>query len=171
MRFGTISALMISVAAAGVLAQGAMDTAKADLKDAQGQSVGTVTLTDTPHGVLMHVVLTSAPEGVHAFHVHATGKCEAPFTTAGGHFNPTNKQHGAENAMGMHAGDMPNITVPAGGKLTFDVLNHDVTLKAGANSLMDADGSALMLHAAADDYKGDPAGNAGARIACGVVTK
>ena len=171
MRFGTISALMISVAAAGVLAQGAMDTAKADLKDAQGQSVGTVTLTDTPHGVLMHVVLTSAPEGVHAFHVHATGKCEAPFTTAGGHFNPTNKQHGAENAMGMHAGDMPNITVPAGGKLTFDVLNHDVTLKAGANSLMDADGSAVMLHAAADDYKGDPAGNAGARIACGVVTK
>ena len=162
---------MISVAAAGVLAQGAMDTAKADLKDAQGQSVGTVTLTDTPHGVLMHVVLTSAPEGVHAFHVHATGKCEAPFTTAGGHFNPTNKQHGAENAMGMHAGDMPNITVPAGGKLTFDVLNHDVTLKAGANSLMDADGSAVMLHAAADDYKGDPAGNAGARIACGVVTK
>jgi Cu-Zn family superoxide dismutase len=171
MRFGTISALMISVAAAGVLAQGAMDTAKADLKDAQGQSVGTVTLTDTPHGVLMHVVLTSAPEGVHAFHVHATGKCEAPFTTAGGHFNPANKQHGAENAMGMHAGDMPNITVPAGGKLTFDILNHDVTLKAGANSLMDADGSALMLHAAADDYKGDPAGNAGARIACGVVTK
>ena len=171
MRFGTISALMISVAAAGVLAQGAMDTAKADLKDAQGQSVGTVTLTDTPHGVLMHVVLTSAPEGVHAFHVHATGKCEAPFTSAGGHFNPTNKQHGAENAMGMHAGDMPNITVPAGGKLTFDILNHDVTLKAGANSLMDADGSAVMLHAAADDYKGDPAGNAGARIACGVVTK
>ena len=73
--------------------------------------------------------------------------------------------------MGMHAGDMPNITVPAGGKLTFDILNPDVTLKAGPNSLMDADGSAVMLHAAADDYKGDPAGNAGARIACGVVTK
>ena len=171
MRIGAISALMMSAAMAGVLAQGAMDTAKADLKDAQGQSVGTVTLTDTPHGVLLHVVLTNAPEGVHAFHLHTTGKCEPPFMTAGGHFNPTNKQHGAENAMGMHAGDMPNITVPAGGKLTFDFLNPDVTLKAGANSLMDADGTAVMLHATADDYKGDPAGNAGARIACGVVTK
>jgi Cu-Zn family superoxide dismutase len=162
---------MMSVALAGVLAQGAMDTAKADLKDANGQSVGSVTLTDTPNGVLMHVVLTNAPEGVHAFHVHTTGKCEPPFMTAGGHFNPANKQHGPENPMGMHAGDMPNITVPAGGKLTFDMLNPNVTLKAGANSLMDADGSAVMLHAAADDYKGDPAGNAGARIACGVVTK
>ena len=133
--------------------------------------MGTVTLTDTPHGVMMHVVLTNVPEGVHAFHVHTTGQCVAPFTTAGGHFNPTSKQHGVENPMGMHAGDMPNITVPAGGKLTFDIFNPDVTLKAGANSLMDADGSAVVLHATADDYKGDPAGNAGARIACGVVTK
>lgn len=171
MRIGTISALMMSVAMTGVLAQGAMETAKADVKDAAGKSVGSVTLTDTPHGVLLHVVLTDAPEGVHAFHIHATGQCVAPFTTAGGHFNPATKQHGAENPMGMHAGDMPNITVPAGGKLTFDLLNPDVTLKAGANSLMDADGSAVMLHATADDYKGDPAGNAGARIACGVITK
>jgi Cu-Zn family superoxide dismutase len=171
MRVGGVSAVMMSVAMAAVLAQGAPDQAKAELKNAEGQSVGTVTLTDTPHGVLMHVVLTNAPEGVHAFHLHTTGKCEAPFTTAGGHFNPTNKQHGVENPMGMHAGDMPNITVPAGGKLTFDIIDPDVTLKAGANSLMDADGSAVVLHAAADDYKGDPAGNAGARIACGVVTK
>jgi Cu-Zn family superoxide dismutase len=171
MRIGAISAFMTAAAVTGLLAQGAMDTAKADLKDAAGKSVGTVTLTDTPHGVLLHVVLTDAPEGVHAFHIHTTGKCEPPFMTAGGHFNPTSKQHGAENAMGMHAGDMPNVTVPAGGKLTFDFLDPDVTLKAGANSLMDADGSAVMLHATADDYKGDPACNAGARIACGVVTK
>lgn len=171
MRVGGISAIMMSAAMVGVLAQGAGDQAKADLKDANGQSMGTATLTDTPHGVLMHVVLTNVPEGVHAFHIHTTGKCEPPFTTAGGHFNPTNKQHGPENAMGMHAGDMPNITVPAGGKLTFDMLAADVTLKAGPNSLMDADGSAVVLHATADDYKSDPAGNAGARIACGVVTK
>jgi Cu-Zn family superoxide dismutase len=161
----------MSVAVAGLVAQGAADQAKADLKDANGQSVGSVSLTDTPNGVMMHVTLTNAPEGVHAFHLHTTGKCEPPFMTAGGHFNPTNKQHGMENAMGMHAGDMPNITVPAGGKLTFDVLDSGVTLKAGANSLMDADGSAVILHATADDYKSDPAGNAGARIACGVVTK
>jgi Cu-Zn family superoxide dismutase len=171
MRVGAITSIMMSVAMAGVLAQGAAETAKADLKNETGQSMGSVTLTDTPHGVLLHVVLTGVPPGAHAFHVHATGKCEPPFTTAGGHFNPATKQHGAENAMGMHAGDMPNITVPAGGSLTFDVLNPDVTLKAGANSLMDADGSAVVLHATGDDYKSDPAGNAGARIACGVVTK
>jgi superoxide dismutase, Cu-Zn family len=171
MRVGAISTIVMSAAVAGILAQGASDQAKADLKNAEGQSVGNVTLMDTPHGVMMHVVLTNVPEGVHAFHLHTTGKCEPPFTTAGGHFNPTSKQHGIENAMGMHAGDMPNINVPAGGKLTFDIFNPDVTLKAGANSLMDADGSAVVLHAAADDYKGDPAGNAGARIACGVVTK
>ena len=174
MRVGRISGIITmvgAVAVAGLVAQGMPDTAKAELKDAAGKSVGNVTLTETPHGVLLHVVLTDAPEGVHAFHLHTTGQCVAPFTTAGGHFNPGMKQHGAQNAMGMHAGDMPNITVPAGGKLTFDILNPDVTLKAGANSLMDADGSAVMLHAAADDYKGYPAGNAGARIACGVVTK
>ena len=81
------------------------------------------------------------------------------------------RDHGSENAMGMHAGDLPNITVPAGGKLTFDFFAPEVTLKAGPTSLMDADGTAIVLHATADDYKGDPAGNAGARIACGVVTK
>lgn len=171
MRVGAISGIMMSVAVAGLLAQGAPEQAKAELKNAEGQSVGNVTLTETAHGVMLHVALTNAPEGVHAFHIHTTGKCEPPFTTAGGHFNPGSKQHGIENAMGMHAGDMPNITVPAGGKLTFDIFNPDVTLKAGPNSLMDADGSAVMLHATADDYKGDPAGNAGARIACGVVTK
>lgn len=171
MRVGKIAAIIMSCAVAGVLAQGAPDTAKAELRMADGTSVGAVTLTDTPHGVLMHVTLAGVPEGVHAFHVHATGKCEAPFATAGGHFNPATKQHGIDSATGMHAGDMPNVTVPAGGKLTFDVLNPDVALKAGANSLFDADGSALVLHATGDDYKSDPAGNAGARIACGVVTK
>ncbi|HTL02555.1 MAG TPA: superoxide dismutase family protein [Vicinamibacterales bacterium] len=171
MRVGAISGFMMSVAVAGLVAQGMPETAKAELKDAGGQSMGTVTLTETTRGVLLHVALTNVPEGVHAFHLHTTGQCVAPFTTAGGHFNPTSKQHGFENPMGMHAGDMPNVTVPAGGKLTFDFLDTDVTLKAGANSLLDADGSAVVLHAGADDYKGDPAGNAGARLACGVVTK
>ena len=105
------------VIAAVVLAAGAglafaQQTAKAELKDAQGQSVGTVTLTDTPNGVLIHAALTNVPPGVHAFHIHQTGACEAPFTTAGAHFNPGMKQHGMTNPMGMHAGDMPNIEVP-----------------------------------------------------------
>ena len=171
MRISSVTAMMLGLAMAGVLAQGMETTAKAELKDANGKTVGNVLLTDTPHGVLLHVTLMGVPEGQHAFHIHATGQCVAPFTTAGGHFNPANKQHGIENPMGMHAGDMPNVAVPAGGSLTFDSFAPDVTLKAGANSLFDADGSAVVLHAAADDYKGDPAGNAGARIACGVVTK
>src|SRR5882672_4787675 len=91
MRVGGVSVIMMSVAMAAVLAQGAPDQAKAELKNAEGQSVGNVTLTETAHGVLLHVVLTNVPEGVHAFHLHATGKCEPPFTTAGGHFNPGGK--------------------------------------------------------------------------------
>src|SRR5438034_9388582 len=113
-------AAAITVAASAVLLAQAPDTAKAELKDAMGKTVGQATLTDSPHGVLVHVVLSGAPEGAHAFHIHATGKCEGPaFMTAGGHFNPTMKQHGLSNPMGMHAGDLPNIQVPAGGALTF----------------------------------------------------
>jgi Cu-Zn family superoxide dismutase len=163
-------AIMLVACSTVALAQSA-ETAKAELKDASGKTVGTASLTETPHGVLMHVKLTGAPAGTHAFHVHAVGKCEAPFTTAGGHFNPDSKQHGALNEMGMHAGDMPDVDVPADGNLTFDVLNPAVTLKAGAaNSLFKEGGTALMLHGGADDYKSDPAGNAGPRIACGVIT-
>jgi Cu-Zn family superoxide dismutase len=146
------------------------DMAKAELKDATGKSVGMVLLTDTPHGVLMRVSLSGFAPGVHAFHVHTTGQCDAPFTTAGGHFNPDSKQHGIANDMGMHAGDMPNIVVPGDGNIAVDVFNPNVTLKGGPNSLFKQGGTALMVHGGADDYKGDPAGNAGPRIACGVVT-
>jgi Cu-Zn family superoxide dismutase len=172
MKIGRLAAAVMVCGAVGLAAQGAMmGTAKAEMKDATGKSLGTLTLTDTPHGVMVQGTLTGLPEGVHAIHIHTTGKCDAPaFTTAGGHFNPASKQHGIENPMGMHGGDLPNITV-AGGKLTFDLFAPDATLKAGANSLLDADGSAVVIHATADDYKSDPAGNAGARIACGVVTK
>ncbi len=147
------------------------DMTKVELKDASGKGVGMVLLTDTPHGVLMKVTLMGIAAGPHAFHVHAVGKCEPPFTSAGGHFNPDSRQHGAMNEMGMHAGDMPNVVVPADGNLTFDVLNPNVTFKAGPNSLFKDGGTALMLHGGADDYKGDPAGNAGPRIACGVITR
>jgi Cu-Zn family superoxide dismutase len=144
---------------------------KVELKDANGKGVGMVLLTDTPHGVLMKVTLMGVAAGPHAFHVHAVGKCEPPFTSAGGHFNPDSKQHGAMNDMGMHAGDMPNVVVPADGNISFDVLNPNVTFKAGPNSLFKDGGTALMLHGGADDYKSDPAGNAGPRIACGVITR
>ena len=174
---------VVAVAAVGALLYGveraaaqtptaAAATAKAELKDAKGQTVGQADLTDTGHGLLVHVRLSNAPAGVHAFHIHTTGKCDPPdFTSAGGHFNPTKAQHGFANAQGHHLGDMPNIHVPQGGMLEYEFIAPMATLSAGANSVFDADGSALMLHAAADDYKSDPAGNAGARVACGVIAK
>jgi len=166
----TVAATLLSLSALSI-AQVARAQATADLKNAQGQAVGHVSLTETPHGVLMHATLMGLPEGTHAFHIHTTGTCEPPFTSAGGHFNPATAQHGIANAMGMHAGDLPNVQIPADGKLTFDAFAPGVTLEAGPNSLFKQGGTAIVMHASADDYKSDPAGNAGARIACGVIVK
>jgi Cu-Zn family superoxide dismutase len=162
-------AIMFVACSTAAFAQ-APETAKAVMKDAQGKVVGEVTLTETPHGVLIHAALTGIPAGTHAFHLHTTGSCEPPFTSAGGHFNPATMQHGLLNPAGMHAGDMPNVQVPADGNATFDVLNPGVTLKPGLNSLFKEGGTAIVLHGGADDYKSDPAGSAGPRIACGVIT-
>jgi superoxide dismutase, Cu-Zn family len=141
------------------------------LKDKDGKEVGTVALTQTPSGVLMRLNLTAVPPGDHAFHVHAVGKCEPPdFTSAGGHYNPDQTKHGFLNPEGPHAGDMPNLHVPEGGALTVEILNPMVSLSGDPAPLLDADGSALVIHAGADDYRTDPDGNAGDRIACGVVT-
>ncbi|HEX2449015.1 MAG TPA: superoxide dismutase family protein [Methyloceanibacter sp.] len=159
----------------------AVDKASAVLKDAQGNEVGKATLTSTPSGVLINLDLTAIPAGEHAFHIHAVGKCEPPdFKSAGPHFNPDETKHGIMNPQGPHAGDMPNLHTSsvdlqgvAGDGVTkrvtkaqVEVLNTLVTLSA----LLDEDGAALVIHAAADDYKTDPAGNAGDRIACGVIT-
>src|SRR3954463_14325438 len=146
--------------------------AKATLKDAQGKTLGEATLRESPAGVLVKLDLQGVPPGPHAFHIHTVGKCDGPdFMTAGGHFTPTTMKHGLMAPGGPHAGDMPNVFVPADGKLSVEVLDPNVSLAARAKSVFDADGSALMLHATADDYTSDPAGNAGARIACGVVSK
>ena len=121
-------------------------------------------------GVLILLDLTAAPSGTHAFHIHETGKCEPPeFKSAGGHFNPDETKHGILNPEGPHAGDMPNIHIPADGKLTIEVLNTLVSVD-GDNGVLDDDGSALMIHAGPDDYKTDPSGNSGDRIACAVLT-
>jgi Cu-Zn family superoxide dismutase len=151
---------------------GAGATARATLKDAQGRSLGDATLREATNGVLIRVDLQNVPPGTHAFHIHTVGKCDAPdFATAGGHFNPTMAKHGLLASAGPHAGDMPNVTVGSDGKLTAEVLDTSVRLTSGANGLFDADGSALVLHASADDYTSDPAGNAGGRIACGVISR
>ena len=148
----------------------AAQTASAPIKDAQGKEVGSANLMQTPRGVLINLSVKGLPPGEHAFHVHAVGKCEPPFTSAGGHFNPDNKKHGLMANDGAHAGDMPNLHIPQNGDLTVEVLNAAVTLDKGKpNSLLDSDGSALVIHAGTDDYKSDPTGDAGGRIACGVV--
>jgi len=153
-----------------VSAASAAEMAKATLKNADGKEVGRANLTQTSSGVTISLDLTGVPPGEHAFHIHDTGKCEPPFTSAGGHFNPAGHKHGKMAEGGSHAGDMDNLTVPADGKLQKLVSNSQVTLDQGKpNSLFKPGGTALVIHAGADDYKSDPAGNAGARIACGVI--
>ena len=143
-----------------------------DLKDAKGNSVGTAMISPaTGGGVSIDLDLKGLPAGEHALHFHAVPKCEAPFTSAGSHFNPAMKKHGMQNPEGPHAGDMSNVVVAANGTARTTVTNKHVTLGSEANSLYANGGTALVIHASADDMKTDPAGNAGDRIACGVITK
>jgi len=146
--------------------------ATATLRDGQGKVIGTATLTPGDGGVKIAVTVSGVAPGLHGFHVHAVGKCEGPeFKSAGGHFNPAVKEHGLENPKGAHAGDMPNLSVGTDGAGKGEFLARGATLEAGPGSLFPEGGTAVVLHAAPDDMKSDPAGNAGARIACGVVTR
>lgn len=137
-----------------------------------GKSLGTVLLQETPAGVLVTTDIKGIPAGDHGFHFHEKGICEPAqkFTTAGGHFTGGDHKHGLMVMGGPHGGDMPNQHVGADGVLKAQVLNTGVTLGAGAKSLGDADGTALVIHADPDDYTSQPAGNAGGRIACAVIS-
>src|SRR5918995_4795689 len=145
--------------------------AYAELKTGDGKAVGTATLREVTGGVVIQVQVKGLTPGLHAIHVHAVGKCEAPaFTSAGGHFNPAQKKHGHKSPEGAHAGDLPNMLVAKDGTGRFEVFTDGLTLKPGATSVFDKDGSALVIHVGVDDYATDPTGNAGDRAACGIIT-
>ena len=143
-----------------------------NLQNGQGKSVGTATLSAASNGVSIKLNLHDLTAGEHAIHVHQTAKCEGPdFKSAGGHFNPDNKHHGLQNPEGPHAGDIPNFNVDIKGKAKATVVATGVTLSDGPHSVFTGGGTALVVHAKADDGKTDPAGNAGDRVACGVIAK
>jgi superoxide dismutase, Cu-Zn family len=142
------------------------------LSNATGESIGTATLSPDAAGVKVTLAVTGLTAGEHAIHVHQTAQCDAPaFTSAGGHFNPAQKQHGLNNPQGPHAGDMSNFTVDASGRSSATVVAPGITLGDGPHSVFTGGGTALVIHEKADDMKTDPAGNAGTRIACGVIKK
>ncbi|SEP75700.1 superoxide dismutase, Cu-Zn family [Faunimonas pinastri] len=165
--------LLAGFAAAGLLAPAcasAKDTASAAIRGLHGEDYGTVTLTDTTGGVLLKMELKGLPAGAHGVHIHATGKCDAPFSSAGAIYNPDNASHGFMSEDGPEAGDLPNIHVPESGALTVESLAPTVSLDEDEDgTLFDDDGSAIVITADADDYSSDPDGKSGARIACGII--
>jgi superoxide dismutase, Cu-Zn family len=162
--------LFCATAAAGQSAP--KSSAHADLINGQGQKIGTATFAQTSAGVQINVNVSQLPPGTHGIHVHNVGKCEPPnFASAEGHFNPDMKKHGKDNPQGPHAGDLANLEVGADGTAKGTFVQSTVTLGDGPNSLFHEGGTALVIHEKADDYKTDPAGNSGARVACGVIQR
>ncbi|MBI2890444.1 MAG: superoxide dismutase family protein [Nitrospirae bacterium] len=145
-------------------------TARAILQDTTGRPVGEATFRDTSEGVEVKLRLEGLPAGPHALHIHGEGACQPPgFESSGAHFNPDHKQHGLKNPAGAHLGDLPNVSIVPEGPTETRLVIPQATLEPGDRSLLKAGGTALILHAGADDEMSDPAGRAGPRIACGVI--
>ncbi|MEI7028359.1 superoxide dismutase family protein [Paenibacillus sp. y28] len=142
-----------------------------EIKNTNGEAIGSATLRQMKAGVQIEVEVSGLTPGLHGFHIHQNGTCEPPeFKSAGDHFNPDGKQHGFENPRGFHNGDLPNLEVNQDGKASAVMVAKKVTLETGApNSLLKPGGTSLIIHEKVDDYKTDPSGNSGARIACGII--
>ncbi|MGA9586231.1 MAG: superoxide dismutase family protein [Terracidiphilus sp.] len=173
-RILLVIAGLLGFAAAVQSVAAATKSAHADIANAQGTKIGTAKITSTGQGVKIEVKVTQLTPGEHGIHIHNVGKCDAPaFTTAGGHFNPTSAHHGIHNTQDPHPhlGDLMNLTVDKKGSANATFLANGVTLGDGPDSLFHDGGTALVIHAKADDLMSDPSGNSGDRIACGVIEK
>jgi len=168
-------AVLVTIAGVGcstaMSMRNAAARAEAVMYNSSGSPIGTAQLWQDANGVVnVEISSITLPEGTHGIHFHDVGKCEGPaFTTAGGHYNPMGMEHGLQNPRGPHAGDNPNIVIPAGGVGNVSFTTDRVSLTPGTRSLLDADGTSLVVHASGDDQVTNPSGNSGARIACGVV--
>ena len=175
MNVQRLPAVVIAISLLGCASartENATGMATATVRNASGTSLGVVRLESVAGGVRLTGQLTGLTPGAHGIHLHAVGRCDPPgFTSAGDHFNPRGAKHGLVNPDGPHAGDMPSIAADAGGRAVVDHTTTLVTLGSGANSVFDADGTALVVHASADDQRTDPSGNSGSRIACGVIER
>ena len=161
------SALAFALTACATAGEGGGNPASAELRDSAGVAKGRATLREKDGAVVLRVEASGLAPGTHGIHVHAAGRCDPPdFASAGPHWNPAGRQHGRDNPQGMHQGDLPNLTIGSDGRGSIEAPIAGATSTAG---LLDADGAAIVIHAAADDYRTDPSGNSGARIVCGVL--
>jgi superoxide dismutase, Cu-Zn family len=165
-------ALLLALGAGAALAQGA-GTATADLEDTEGNPVGDATFTEGPDGVTINANLRPGQDvagpGAHGVHIHETGELSPDFEASGEHFNPTDAQHGLQNPEGPHGGDLEELTVNEDGSANYTTTTDRITLSSGSNSILDSDGSALVIHAGSDDQETDPTGESGGRVIAGVI--